>query len=216
MRLVRRLSVLLLPALLLACSSVTPAPLVTAHTRGLIPGVLKKVAVVPFYPLPNMLRSSEAGTVSAAEAADILSVFVTEALEAAGIAAIPPSDLVIAFEGMGQVLPRRDVKATAEVAARDFGATAVMLGIVKRYRDRIGSAAGARVPASVWFEVALHAAPGGERVFTARFEQTQPALSANPLLVRKYPGRGTRWLAASEMARWGADLIVEKLPQELR
>ena len=42
------------------------------------------------------------------------------------------------------------------------------------------------------------------------------AISANPLLARKYPGGGTRWLSAAELTRWGADEIVRTLPEVLR
>ena len=80
-----------------------------------------------------------------------------------------------------------DLFETSEVrvAAEDFGATSVLLGEVIRYREREGGEFGALRPASVWFEVQLYTAPGGERLFTARFEQTQPALSENALLAHQ-------------------------------
>ncbi len=199
---------------LLAC--VGPAPIVEHHSYALAPGLLEKVAVVPFYPRPTLERSTQPGSVSAKGAADLVSRFMTEALEAGGVRVVAPSDLVIAFEGEGQVLPRTDVASTAQLAARDFGATAVLLGEVLRYREREGGAIGARRPASVWFEVTLYTAPDGQRIFSARFQQTQPPLTDNPLLVRQYPGAGTRFLTAAELARWGAEQIVAALPGALR
>ncbi len=213
MQLICRGLMLLCALALLACAG--PASIVQHHSHALAPGVLAKVAVVPLYPRPGLERSSQPGSVSAKAAADLVSRFMTEALAAGGVRVVAPSDLVIAFEGEGRVLPRTDVASTAQLAARDFGATAVLLGEVVRYREREGGAIGARRPASVWFEVTLYTAPDGQRIFSARFEQTQPSLTANPLVVREYPGTGTRWLSAAELARWGADRIVATLPPGL-
>ncbi len=59
--------------------------------------------------------------------------------------------------------------------------------------------------------VALYAAPSGEKLWTARFDETQESLMANPLKARRYPGGGTRWLSAAEFARWGADEMARAL-----
>ncbi len=213
MQLICRGLMLLCALALLACAG--PPPIVQHHSHAQSPGVLAKVAVVPFYPRPGLERSSKPGSVSAKAAADRVSRFMTEALADGGVRVVAPSDLVIAFEGEGRVLPRTDVASTAQLAARDFGATAVLLGEVVRYREREGGAIGARRPASVWFEVTLYTAPDGQRIFSARFKQTQPSLSANPLVVSEYPGSGTRWLSAAELARWGADRTVALLPEGL-
>jgi hypothetical protein len=210
----RRALPLLAVVALVGC--LRPPPIVQHQTHALVAGALERVAVVPFYPRPQLSRSLAPGSVSAGDAADLVARFVTEALEAGGVSVVAPSDLVIAFEGQGHVLPRRDVASNARVAARDFGASSVLLGEVIRYREREGGEFGALRPASVWFEVQLYTAPGGERLFTARFEQTQPALSENALLVQQYPGRGTRWLSAAQMTRWGADHVVTSIPDGLR
>jgi hypothetical protein len=213
MQLICRGLMLLCALALLACAG--PPPIVQHHSHAQSPGVLAKVAVVPFYPRPGLVRSSKPGSVSAKAAADLVSRFMTEALADGGVRVIAPSDLIIAFEGEGRVLPRTDVASTAQLAARAFGATAVLLGEVVRYREREGGPIGARHPASVWFKVTLYSAPAGRRIFSARFEQTQPSLSANPLVVSEYPGSGTRWLSAAELARWGAERIVASLPEGL-
>jgi hypothetical protein len=129
---------------------------------------------------------------------------------------VAPSDVVVAFEGAGQVLPRQDPAAVARLVADRFGATSVLLGRLHRYREREGGAAGAVAAASVAFEVELHTAPDAVRVFSARFDQTQPAFSSDPLTARQYPGGGTRWLTAAELARFGAEQVVAALPDALR
>lgn len=210
----QRLLLLLAVLVLWACPR--PAPIVQHQTFALAAGALQKVAVVPFYPRPQLERSLAPSGISAADTADLVSRFVTETLEAQGIEVVAPSDLVIAFEGEGQVLPRQDVASTARVASSDFGATSVLLGEVMRYREREGGELGARRPASVWFEVDLYAAPSGEHLFSARFDQTQPSVSGDVLRARQFPRAGTRWLSAAELTRFGAERVVKALPDGLR
>jgi hypothetical protein len=195
---------------LLACAG--PGPIVVHHTYDLRPGVLAKVAVVSLY--PHVSAPHAQGEPSAAEAADLVSRFLSEALAARGVAVVPPSDVVVAFEGAGLVMPRQDPAAVASLVADRFGATAVLLGRLHRYREREGGAAGAASPASVAFDVDLHAAPDAAHMFSARFDQTQPAFSADPLTARQYPGGGTRWLTAAELARFGAERVVDTLLEE--
>jgi hypothetical protein len=63
----------------------------------------------------------------------------------------------------------------------------------------------------VAFEVTLYAAPSGKKLWTARFDETQQSLNERPLDASRYPGGGTRWLTAAELARWGADATAESL-----
>jgi hypothetical protein len=113
--------------------------------------------------------------------------------------------------GQGLPAPRLDAKTAAERAANDFGATAVVLGKVTRWREREGSAAGAARPASVAFEVSLHQAPLGRRLWTGRFDETQKSITEAILRARQYPGGGTRWLTAGELARWGAAEVAKAM-----
>lgn len=194
---------------LIACAG--PGPVVDERVIDVREGVLSTVAVVPFYPDPALSHRDTPPPIGAIDAADVVARIVSDAFSTGGVQIVAPSDLIIAFEGHGKVLPRADVLPNAELAASDFGASAVLLGKVTRYREREGGAAGALRPASVAFEVSLYTAPGGELVYTGRFDQTQQSLSANPLLARKYPGGGTRWLTAAELTRWGADEVVATL-----
>lgn len=209
-----RVALAAMALLLVACAG--PGPVVDATVHDVKDHAMRRVAVVPFSPTPQLARDPGPEGIGGIDAANLVARMVSEAFAAAGFDVIAPSDLIVAFEGAGQVIPRQDVAANARRAASDFGATAVVIGKVMRYREREGSAAGALRPASVHYEVAIYGAPGGALLYTGRFDQTQQALSANPLLARKYPGGGTRWLTAAEMARWGADEIVATLPVVLK
>ncbi len=200
---------------LLACLA-KPPPVVKQRTFEVSPGLLERVVVAPFYPTPRLARSVTPAGISASTAAELVTRFFTEALERAYYQVIPATDLVIAFEGQGQPVPRLDPQAVARLAHRKFGATGIVLGEVMRYRERSGGGAGSETPASVAFGVTFYSAPDGRRVWTGRFEETQQSLTANVLRARQYPGRGTRWLSAAEFASWGADRLVAALPASMR
>src|SRR5207245_2945519 len=112
-----------------------------------------------------------------------------------------------------QPVPREDRAALAAVVAHEFGATALLSGTVYRYRERSGGELGTTQPASVGLELALYTAPGERLLWTARFDHTQQALSQNALVAPRYPGAGSRWLTAAELARWGLDTAARQLAE---
>jgi hypothetical protein len=191
---------------------IRPGPVVPSQDRGLTPEALRKVAVVPFYPVATVSSATpgDEKTTSWADAA-LVSGFLADALTAKGIPVVAPNDIELAFTAQGQPLPRLDPQATAARAARDFGATSVVLGRLLRYREREGSAAGSTRPASVAFEVNVYEAPSARRLWTGRFDETQQAITEAVLRARQYPGGGTRWLSAPEFARWGADEVAKAI-----
>jgi len=192
----------------LACpqAGIGPRPVVAEQIFHVPTASLGKIAVMPFYPTPELGRGLPAGSpISAADAADLVSTFVTDAMRAQGFAVVDPNDLLAAFVAQGRPLPRLDAREAGVLAAREFGATAVLLGKVYRYREREGEALGALRPASVGFDLTLHEAPGGRKLWTSRFDETQQPITANVFNVQRYPGGGRRWLTAAELARWGAD-----------
>lgn len=191
---------------LLACA----APTVRLTDVTVAREQVRRLAVVPFYPAPG-LRGRARGGGSGVEAAEQVGRYVVEALQSEGYAVVPPSDVALAFDVRPEVLPRGDAAAAAKVAGAEFGATAVLLGEVTRWAERSDEVAGAR-PASVAFRLSLHEAPGGRRLWSAVFDETQQPLSRSISNLWRYPGGGLRWLEASELARWGADAAVAELP----
>jgi hypothetical protein len=183
-------------------------PVTDQRVYSFPPGILDKVAVMPFYPDFVQSAEREQRSVTPADSADLVARFATEALLSQGISAVAPSDLANAFDAQGFPAPRLDPISAGELAAREFGATAVLLGKVTRYRER----ASASKPSSVAFEMTLYTAPEGRKAWVSVFDETQRPLSENLVNARRYPGGGSRWLTAAELARWGAESAIEALP----
>ncbi|HXV36078.1 MAG TPA: hypothetical protein VEC18_02950 [Myxococcota bacterium] len=206
-------AVIALAALALAgCSTVRPLPVVQNQQLKMPPGTLDKVAVVPFSHRDTLPKYSGEGGVTPDVAAELVTRFVTDALAARGISVIPASDLSTAFSAQGLRSVDLTPHGVAMLASREFGATSILMGEVSRYRERAGEKYGSTTPASVGFNLTLFAAPAGQRVWSSQFDQTQRPLSEDILAGRRYPGGGTRWLSAAELAQWGAESAVETLP----
>jgi hypothetical protein len=146
------------------------------------------------------------------DASPLIGGYVASALEGRGVDVVPPSDVA---QGIGlPIAPVEagDVRALAAAVHQKFGADALAMGVVHRFVDRSGESMGSTRPASVGFEVRILSAPAGNVLWVGAFDQTQVALSENVLKAPQYPGGGTRWLTAEELARWGASQIVQTLP----
>ena len=198
----------------LACAG--PPPVVVHDTHEKTEGLFRNVAVFPFAEGMRLSLSLEPGGVSPAEAAALVSRFVVDALRGEAIRVISPGDVEVAFKSLDRLAPRADAVLAARVAARKFGASAVVMGEVVRYRERVGKSLGAQRPASVGFRFTLYSAPTGQRIWSVRFDETQQTLSAAPLRAYRYPGAGTRWLSAGELARWGAAQALSAVPASIR
>ena len=170
---------------------------------------VRKLAVAPFHAGARLVLGSgeEAGSLAAA----LVGHQLAEAHRKLAIDVIPPEDMRRALRAADADPKQLGFAATAELAGKQFGADALLIGEVLRFREREGSAMGSRRGASVAFTVTVYAAGGG-RLWTAGFDQTQHPLSENVLTARRYPGGGTRWLTAEEMVRWGAESVAAAFP----
>jgi hypothetical protein len=201
----------LLVALLALAGCPKPAPVVQQQVFSAAEGSLDRVAVLPFYARPELSSSLSGSGVTGEEVSDIVATYFADELRQQGVSAIAPNDLVMAFTDAGLATPRRDPRRAMELASSHFGATSVLMGEVYRWRDREGRNLGAGRPASVGFEVRLYDTRTGRRLWNGRFDETQRPLTEEIRNVRRYPGGGSRWLTASELARWGVGASVDTL-----
>jgi hypothetical protein len=165
---------------------------------------LRRLAVLPFAATGSLLEGGDPLAPPPAEASAQVARFVVEALEARGLEVIPPDD---ARAALGP-----EPGPAARLAASRLGAQGVLVGSVHRYRERSGEALGTLSPASVGFELLLFGSPDAARLWQALFDETQRPLSENVLNAARYPGGGSRWLTAAELARWGAGEVAAAFP----
>lgn len=175
-------------------------------------GPIDRVAVMPFRPQSGLARTTSRSGMPAWEAADLVTRFVSEAVAERGVAVASSRQVEAVLVEAGWVPLDVDPATAAPVVARVLGASALLVGEVARYRERVGGDRGAVASASVAFDLTLHEAPSGRKLWTARFDQTQSDFAGNPLTASRYPGGGTRFLTAAELARWGAELAANAMP----
>lgn len=175
---------------------------------------IRKVAIAPFRVAASYRQVTERDPDPQA-AARLIERFVAEALAARGVEVVPAGDLRTALGLEDPQAAPPPLRIVAEVAHREFGVPALVYGTVYRIRERTGEALATAKPASVWFEVTMVRAPGGTRLWQGVFNETQQPLNENLLNARRYPGGGTRWLRAEELAQWGAREVAREFPTSL-
>ena len=188
-------------ALVIACANESLVQDRGKGAAGASPIAISKVAVVGFHAMPR-----EGAEPIRPDATDLVASYVADAFSASGIDTVPPSDVEQALGA--DAGSAGSATSVVQQAAQHFGANAVAVGTVYKFRERSGEALGTTQPASVGFEVKLYTADG--RLYGAKlFDHTQVALSENALTATQYPGGGTRWLTAEELAHWGAQQLVK-------
>jgi hypothetical protein len=198
---------------LAGCSVIRPAPVVQGQTLRIPPGALKRIAVLPFSHKDTLPKYSGEGA-APETAAELVTRFLTEAIARRGIQVIPASDLATALSAQGLKPMDINPRTASELAAAKFGATAIMIGQVSRYRERQGEKFGSGGAASVAFNVTIYTVDPVQRVWSSQFDETQRALFENIVNAPRYPGGGTRWLTAAELAQWGAQSAIDTLPSQ--
>ena len=200
---------ILFPLLLWGCRSLVQSESHPALARRKEPITSLAVAPVVFPAAPG--GQSEDPDPALRDKAGLVVRHLAEAFAARGIEVVTVGDLARAA-GSDSPEAARTPRHWAELAKREFGVDAVVITTLRRFVEREGQAAGTLHPASVAFDVAIHAAGGGALLWSSVFDETQRSLSENVLVAGQYPGGGTRWLTASELARFGAQQTAEQAP----
>lgn len=101
-----------------------------------------------------------------------------------------------------------------EIAVRlgqSLGVDHVLLGLVWRYQERVGSALGASEPASVAFSLFMVNVATQKLVWEGSFDKTQTGLSENLFDTPMFLKKGLKWLTAEELSSYGIQKILTKL-----
>ena len=94
-------------------------------------------------------------------------------------------------------------------------ADAVIVGRLERFRERVGDDWGVKSPASVAFVLDLVDVRRGDVIWSARFDETQKALTENIFALGDISQRGVRWLSAEQLTVTGVKKAVGQLHQIL-
>lgn len=200
--------------LLLSCSF-GPGNLQSRHSADLETRRIRRIAVVP----PSALRGEApaargAGAEARTErdAAENLARFANAAL-----AALPGWQIISESEmrEVAHTVPPGVEAARMRQIGQMVHADAVLIGRVLRYRERVGDEWGARSPASVSFVLDLIDVRRGDVIWSARFDETQKALSENIFAIGEISQRGIRWLSADQLMREGVKKALAQLHQTI-
>ena len=201
------LKIIALALTVLAGCSFGSGNLQSKHSNDLESRRIRRIAVIP----------SEATTAAAHPSAhDNPPEMLAKQLYSA--MASLPSWQIVAESEVKQV--EQTKPATSDAARlRQIGemvfADAVMVGRVQRFRERIGDDWGVKSPASVAFVLDLIDVRRGDVIWSARFDETQKALSENIFGLGDIRQRGIRWLSAEQLAMDGVKKAVGQLYQIL-
>ncbi len=94
----------------------------------------------------------------------------------------------------------------------ELHANFIMVAILFRFEERVGSSLGVEKPASVAFDLHLYRLRDGKRVWDGGFDETQKPLFDNLLQTGSFLRRKAKWLTAAELAEVGIEETLKKLP----
>jgi hypothetical protein len=150
------------------------------------------------------------------DAVEMIGSRLVEALAAQGeFAYVSPDEVEIWLSQRGLSLRDTDPKRLGAELAHAFGAEAVLFGVVRGYRSRVGGPHGALLPAAVWFDLELRL-PDGTRIWAGSFREEQKSLAEDLLSLPRAVERRFVWLDAPSLAAYGARELVRALAEERR
>ncbi len=130
-----------------------------------------------------------------------------EALGAFNIFPLEKVEEAFSSKGGGQF----DIPSLVELG-KEMNANYVMVGILFRFEERVGSSLGVEKPASVAFDLHLYRLRDGKRVWDGDFDETQKPLFDDLLKTGSFLRRKAKWLTAADLAEVGMEETLRKLP----
>jgi hypothetical protein len=199
---------------LLTGCSFGPGNLQSKHSTDLESRRIRRIAVLPPEPSAQTTLKPPATQPpsSQKDAAEILAKQIYSAM-----ASLPNWQIVADSEvhEVEQMKPPTSGAARLRQIGEGVYADAVIVGRIQRFRERVGDSWGAKSPASVAFVLDLIDVRRGDVVWSARFDETQKALSENIFALGDISQRGVRWLSAEELSQDGVKKAIGQLHQVL-
>lgn len=107
-----------------------------------------------------------------------------------------------------ELKPMRSSIQLGKALEMDF----ILIGVLFRFEERIGSSMGAEKPASVGLDVHLIRMKDEKMVWIGKFDETQRPLSENLLKIGSFVRRRASWLSAEELSGVGMDEMLKRFP----
>jgi hypothetical protein len=145
-----------------------------------------------------------------AEAGPIVTRLLHSSLSSlGGLTIIPPEevDRALTENRLDGSTPDR-----AMTVGRRLNADAVLIGTVRVFRERQGTAMGIREPASVGFDIQLLRVPDRVVLWIGRYYETQKSLTEDITGLGRFMRRKGRWLSAEELAADGMAEVLKTSP----
>jgi hypothetical protein len=142
-----------------------------------------------------------------------MATLLTRGLGNAGVSTVDAATVLQATPPPGTA--RYDGELAARIA-RKVGASLAVYGALTRFVEREGSAWGASVPATVWYQAVLVDADAGAVIDRERFEYTQQPLSQNLLELPRFLEGGGRWVTRDEMLTGALRETAARLARAIR
>jgi hypothetical protein len=204
---------LALALILVAGCSFASGNLESKHSSDLEARRIRRIAVVP--PEISVGIVSNKTTPAPVQQNDAPEMLAKQIYSA--MASLPNWQIVADSEV--QQVEQMKPNATGTTRLRQIGemvfADAVMVGQMQRFRERVGDDWGVKSPASVAFVLELVDVRRGDVIWSARFDETQKALSENIFALGDVSQRGVRWLSAEQLTLTGVKKAVGQLHQIL-
>ncbi|MBL7204553.1 MAG: hypothetical protein ISS63_09490 [Desulfobacteraceae bacterium] len=127
---------------------------------------------------------------------------------------IPPGQakgIVESIVGSDTKVGVSPLKMLQEVG-KTFGADAVLVGQVYRWRERVGSDFGVDSPASVAFDLSLVRPSDGAVLWRGNYDKTQRSLFEDLFDLKTYIKSDGLWLTAKKLAKLGLEKLLEDMP----
>jgi len=144
----------------------------------------------------------------------VLTGYVQEALQKRyGERVMPLNDVTTVFERISKNEDEDTPRDLAQKTGHALGADLIIVGMVWKFKERVGGAMGVESPASVAFAIGLIDVADGRMLWKAAFDKTQRSLSEDIRDARAFFQKGAKWLTANELARYGVNEIFKKFPR---
>ncbi len=127
---------------------------------------------------------------------------------------IPPGQakgVVESIVGSDTKVGMSPLKMIQEVG-NTFGADAVLIGQIYRWRERVGTDFGVESPASVAFDLSLVRPTDGAILWRGNYDKTQKSLFENLFDLNTYIKSDGLWLTAKKLATFGLEKLLAEMP----